>query len=71
MKWFHTCLLAAAVTWTAGTARAQILIGQTVGLTGPVAATVKEAVDGARLYHRQRQRQRRDSRREDRTDHPR
>jgi branched-chain amino acid transport system substrate-binding protein len=50
MKWFHTCLLAAAVTWTAGTARAQILIGQTVGLTGPVAATVKEAVDGAKLY---------------------
>jgi branched-chain amino acid transport system substrate-binding protein len=50
MKWFHTCLLAAAVTWTANTARAQILIGQTVGLTGPVAATVKEAVDGARLY---------------------
>lgn len=50
MKWFHTCLLAAAVTWTAGTAHAQILIGQTVGLTGPVAATVKEAVDGAKLY---------------------
>ena len=50
MKWFHTCLLAAAVSWTAGTARAQILIGQTVGLTGPVAATVKEAVDGAKLY---------------------
>ena len=27
MKWFHTCLLAAAVTWTAGPAQAQILIG--------------------------------------------
>ena len=50
MKWFHTCLLAAAVTATAGMAQAQILIGQTVGLTGPVAATVKEAVDGAKLY---------------------
>ncbi len=33
-----------------GAAQAQILIGQTVGVTGPVAATVKEAVDGARLY---------------------
>ena len=50
MKWFQTCLLAAAVTWTSGMAQAQILIGQTVGLTGPVAATVKEAVDGAKLY---------------------
>jgi ABC-type branched-subunit amino acid transport system substrate-binding protein len=29
---------------------AQIKIGQTVGLTGPVAATVKEAVAGAKLY---------------------
>ena len=29
---------------------AQILIGQTVGVTGPVAATVKEAVAGAQLY---------------------
>ena len=32
------------------TSQAQILIGQTVGVTGPVAATVKEAVEGARLY---------------------
>ena len=30
--------------------QAQILIGQTVGVTGPVAATVKEAVEGAMLY---------------------
>ena len=30
--------------------QAQILIGQTVGVTGPVAATVKEAVEGAQLY---------------------
>ena len=29
---------------------AQVLIGQTVGLTGAVAATVKEAVAGAQLY---------------------
>lgn len=31
-------------------AGAQILIGQTAGVTGAVAATVKEATDGARLY---------------------
>jgi branched-chain amino acid transport system substrate-binding protein len=31
-------------------ARADIVVGQTVGVTGPVAATVKEAVGGARLY---------------------
>ncbi len=31
-------------------AQAQILIGQTAGHTGAVAATVKEATDGARLY---------------------
>ena len=49
MKWMHRCLIAATVA-TLGTAQAQILVGQTVGLTGPVAATVKEAVDGARLY---------------------
>lgn len=32
------------------TSHAQILVGQTVGLTGPVAATVKEALEGAQLY---------------------
>ena len=31
-------------------AGAQILIGQTSGFTGPVAAGVKEVSDGARLY---------------------
>ena len=30
--------------------QAQILIGQTAGFTGPVAAGVKETSDGARLY---------------------
>jgi len=34
--------------WTAATA--QILIGQTAGFSGPVAAGVKEITDGARLY---------------------
>jgi branched-chain amino acid transport system substrate-binding protein len=33
-----------------GAAQAQILIGQTAGFTGPVAAGVKETTDGARLY---------------------
>ena len=49
MKWMNNWILVAAAL-SAGAAQAQILIGQTVGLTGPVAATVKEAVDGARLY---------------------
>jgi branched-chain amino acid transport system substrate-binding protein len=33
-----------------GCAGAQIVVGQTAGFTGAVAATVKEATDGARLY---------------------
>jgi branched-chain amino acid transport system substrate-binding protein len=33
-----------------GNAHAQILIGQTAGFTGPVAAGVKETTDGAKLY---------------------
>jgi branched-chain amino acid transport system substrate-binding protein len=32
------------------TAQAQILVGQTAGLTGPVAAGVKETLEGANLY---------------------
>ena len=39
-------LLALAVSW----ARADILIGQTAGFTGTVAASVKETTEGARLY---------------------
>src|SRR5207248_11776363 len=31
-------------------ARADIVVGETVGVTGPVAATVKEALIGAHLY---------------------
>jgi branched-chain amino acid transport system substrate-binding protein len=42
-----TALVAAMVF---SPARADIVVGQTVGVTGPVAATVKEAVGGARLY---------------------
>jgi ABC-type branched-subunit amino acid transport system substrate-binding protein len=33
-----------------GNAQAQILIGQTAGFSGPVAAGVKETTDGAKLY---------------------
>ena len=33
-----------------GNAQAQIVIGQTAGFTGPVAAGVKETTDGAKLY---------------------
>ncbi len=38
------------LTLAAATSQAQILIGQTAGFTGPVAAGVKETTDGARLY---------------------
>ena len=43
-------LLAALLAIQAGHATAQILIGQTAGFTGPVAAGVKETTDGAKLY---------------------
>ena len=33
-----------------GAVQAQILIGQTAGFSGPVAAGVKETTDGAKLY---------------------
>lgn len=39
-----------AITVSCGSATAQIVVGQTAGLTGPVGATVHEAVQGARLY---------------------
>ena len=41
---------AAALLWLASHAGAQILIGQTAGFTGPVAAGVKETTEGAKLY---------------------
>ena len=43
--WLATLLLVLA-----SSLNAQILIGQTAGFTGPVAAGVKETTDGARLY---------------------
>ena len=42
------CALAAALG--IGSAHAQILIGQTVGITGSAAATVAESMQGAALY---------------------
>ncbi|HPT57483.1 MAG TPA: amino acid ABC transporter substrate-binding protein, partial [Casimicrobium sp.] len=43
-------LVAAALSAAAACASAQIVVGQTAGFTGAVAATVKEATDGAALY---------------------
>lgn len=48
-RWWAACVLAAGMLG-AGTAPAQILIGQTAGFTGPVADGVKETTEGARLY---------------------
>ena len=41
---------AACMAWLVGAAQAQILVGQTVGITGSAAATVKESMGGAALY---------------------
>jgi branched-chain amino acid transport system substrate-binding protein len=43
-------LLGALLVVAAGSSAAQILIGQTAGFSGPVAAGVKETTDGAKLY---------------------
>lgn len=43
-------VLALLVAASSGIAGAQIVIGQTAGFSGPVAAGVKETTDGARLY---------------------
>lgn len=43
-------VVALAATLAGPLARAQIIIGQTAGFTGAVAASVKEATDGAKLY---------------------
>jgi branched-chain amino acid transport system substrate-binding protein len=42
--------LAAVLFFISSTSYAQIFIGQTAGVTGTVAATVKESLDGAKLY---------------------
>lgn len=43
-------LVLLAALLAAGAAQAQIRVGQTAGITGPVAAGVKEITEGARLY---------------------
>lgn len=48
--WNHKTLGAALLLLAGAAAQAQILIGQTAGFSGPVAAGVKETTDGARLY---------------------
>lgn len=45
-KWIVAAVAAFAPAW----ALAQILVGQTAGFSGPVAAGVKETTDGARLW---------------------
>jgi branched-chain amino acid transport system substrate-binding protein len=42
--------LTLSILFPFGNAAAQIVIGQTVGITGPVAGSSKEATDGAKLY---------------------
>ena len=50
MKLGHSVLGAFLLAAMAVAAHAQILIGQTAGFSGPVAAGVKETTDGAKLY---------------------
>lgn len=52
-KWktlWAACAMAAGLALAPGAAQAQLLIGQTVGITGSAAATVKESMQGAALY---------------------
>lgn len=50
MTWIKNFLVVGVMGWCATTAQAQILIGQTAGYTGSVAAGVKETAVGAKLY---------------------
>jgi ABC-type branched-subunit amino acid transport system substrate-binding protein len=50
MRALKALLIALALACQTGVALGQILIGQTAGFTGAVAAGVKETTDGARLY---------------------
>ncbi|MBI3532737.1 MAG: ABC transporter substrate-binding protein [Burkholderiales bacterium] len=48
--WNYKTLGATLLVLASATVQAQILIGQTAGFSGPVAAGVKETTDGAKLY---------------------
>lgn len=50
MTWLKKLGICSVVSLCAAVAQGQILIGQTVGVTGTVAATVKESMAGAKLY---------------------
>lgn len=50
LRWKAYTLALCLATCLTGRATAQIIVGQTAGFTGAVAATVKEATDGAKLY---------------------
>ena len=50
LRWNAYTLALCLATCLTGRATAQIIVGQTAGFTGAVAATVKEATDGAKLY---------------------
>ena len=50
MRAWKQCGAAVALCATLGAANAQLLIGQTAGFSGQVAAGVKETSDGAKLY---------------------
>ena len=50
MRAWKQCGAAVALCAALGAANAQLLIGQTAGFTGQVAAGVKETSDGAKLY---------------------
>lgn len=47
--WKSWAVAAALVAWL-GAAQAQLVVGQTAGFSGPVAAGVKETTDGAKLW---------------------
>ena len=58
-KWIACGMLAATLGWAAQTALAEpgvtrntIRIGQSAGITGPVAGSVKEQIAGAQVYLR-------------------
>jgi ABC-type branched-subunit amino acid transport system substrate-binding protein len=50
MKFLDWAIAIIMLATIAGPGQAQILIGQTAGFSGPVAAGVKETADGAKLY---------------------